>query len=89
MREFTIVAYLVAVAVTGGIGTASELPIVVPRVKDVVQPAAPSRIGGILGRRLDLWRRHRLERVGSDPFLLEGFRSPPGKHPWQGEHVGK
>ena len=89
MREFIIVACLVAVAVTGSVGTASELPIVVPRVKDVVQPAAPSRIGGILGRRLDLWRRHRLERVGKDPFLLEGFRSPPGKHPWQGEHVGK
>jgi len=89
MREIAIVVCLVALVVTSGIGTAGEPPIVAPRVKDVVQPVLPSRIKGILGQRLDLWRQHRLTLVGKDPFLLDGFRSPPGKHPWQGEHVGK
>ena len=52
-------------------------------------PIADVRAGGILGERLQLWREHRLWRVGNDPFLLEGFESRPGKHAWQGEHVGK
>lgn len=58
-------------------------------VENTLRPAVPTRVGGILGERLDLWRRVRLWRVANDPFLLEGFTHPPGKHPWQGEHVGK
>lgn len=46
-------------------------------------------IGGILGERLALWRSKRLWRAIEDPFLLAGFESPPGTHPWQGEHAGK
>src|SRR4051812_15349600 len=60
-----------------------------PKVADAVQTTIPVRIGGILGARLDAWRRVRLWRVVNDPFLLDGFLHPPGKHPWQGEHVGK
>ena len=59
------------------------------RITDQAVPLPPESIGGLLGDRLQLWRQHRLERVGTDPFLLEGFQSPPGSHPWQGEHVGK
>lgn len=54
-----------------------------------VHPSIPSSVGGILGQRLDLWRRVRLWRVARDPFLLDGFIKPPGRHPWQGEHAGK
>ncbi len=45
--------------------------------------------GGLFGERVDLWRRHRLWHVAAQDFLLEGFEKRPGKHPWQGEHVGK
>ena len=62
---------------------------VMPKVADAIQPTGPDRIGGILGERLDAWRHVRLWRVVNDPFLLDGFLHPPGKHPWQGEHVGK
>ncbi|MDO8543606.1 MAG: glycoside hydrolase family 127 protein [Opitutaceae bacterium] len=58
-------------------------------VNNQVTAAVPASVGGILGARLDLWRRVRLWRVVNNPFLLDGFAHPPGKHPWQGEHVGK
>jgi hypothetical protein len=60
-----------------------------PKVADAIQPTVPDHVGGILGERLDAWRHVRLWRVVNDPFLLDGFLHPPGKHPWQGEHVGK
>jgi len=59
------------------------------KIADAIHPTVPDRVGGILGERLDLWRRVRLWRVVNDPFLLDGFTNPPGRHPWQGEHVGK
>jgi DUF1680 family protein len=59
------------------------------QVVDALRPTMPDHVGGILGERLDLWRRVRLRRVVNDPFLLDGFTHPPGTHPWQGEHVGK
>jgi DUF1680 family protein len=60
-----------------------------PVIRDALDPIAPTEVGGILGTRLNLWRSQRLWRVVGDPFLLAGFKHPPGKHPWQGEHVGK
>lgn len=45
--------------------------------------------GGLFGERVDLWRNNRLWYVAGEEFLLKGFESRPGKHPWQGEHVGK
>src|SRR6266853_1120959 len=60
-----------------------------PKVSDAVQTTVPVRVSGLLGERLDAWRRVRLWRVVNDPFLLDGFLHPPGKHPWPGEHVGK
>jgi len=44
---------------------------------------------GLLGARLDLWREKRLWYVADSGFLLSGFESRPGIHPWQGEHMGK
>ncbi|MBN2314183.1 MAG: glycoside hydrolase family 127 protein [Sedimentisphaerales bacterium] len=74
----------------GSVGvSAAEYRGVAPIVVDAVRPLAAGPVEGLLGERLDLWREHRLWRVGRDPFLLDGFKSPPGKHPWQGEHVGK
>jgi len=66
---------------------AVDLPAV--KVRDAIEPVVPVQVGGILGERLDLWRRVRLWRVLNDPFLLGGFKNPPGMHPWQGEHIGK
>jgi len=69
--------------------SASGAARVQPKVKDAWQPQAAKEVGGVLGERLELWREHQLWRKINDPFLLEGFESPPGKHLWQGEHVGK
>lgn len=80
-------ASVLAVLVVGGVVTMTTgwaAP-----AAEAVQPVAPRQVGGILGERLSLWRSVRLWRVGSDPFLLSGFVARPGKHPWQGEHVGK
>jgi len=82
-------AFVIVMAVISGVGAAGKRPVAAPRARDVVRPVRATNIGSILGQRLDLWRQHRLRRVGRDPFLVDGFRSPPGKHPWQGEHVGK
>src|SRR3954467_14376306 len=59
------------------------------KVQNAVHATASGKVGGVLGQRLDDWRRVRLGRVANDPFLLEGFAHRPGQHPWQGEHVGK
>lgn len=53
------------------------------------QPFHTVKEHGLLGERIDLWRNKRLWFVEKSDFLLEGFESPPGKHLWQGEHVGK
>src|SRR5215207_4374828 len=82
------------VCIVGWVGT--QIPVradqklpVAAKVGDAIHPNVPDRVGGILGERLNLWRSIRLWRVVNDPFLLDGFTHPPGKHPWQGEHVGK
>ncbi|MGM0489026.1 MAG: beta-L-arabinofuranosidase domain-containing protein [Planctomycetota bacterium] len=45
----------------------------------------------MLGERLDLWRTGRMPWMidAEDDYLLSGFESHPGRHPWQGEHIGK
>ncbi len=70
-------------------GHGAPRPAAAPRVTDEVCPTVPTRVGGILGERLNLWRQVRLWRVVNDPFFLDGFAHRPGTHPWQGEHVGK
>ena len=44
---------------------------------------------GLLGERLDAWRNNRLWYMADTSWLLSGFESRPGSHPWQGEHIGK
>jgi len=52
-------------------------------------PSAPA--GGLLAERLELWRQGRMWHMltAEKDYLLSGFESRPGRHPWQGEHVGK
>jgi len=62
--------------------------------KDYWDKMAVGRIGrieagGLLGERLALWRNKRLWHMVESGYLLSGFESRPGTHPWQGEHVGK
>jgi len=47
--------------------------------------------GGVLSERVELWENNRLWHMvdAEDEYLLSGFESRPGRHPWQGEHVGK
>ncbi len=58
---------------------------------DAWQPIGCSRVGGLLGERLAVWRDGRLWHMfdAEDDYLLSRFESRPGRHPWQGEHVGK
>jgi len=63
-------------------------------VEDYWDKMAVGRIGrieagGLLGERLALWRNKRLWHMVESGYLLSGFESRPGTHPWQGEHVGK
>ncbi|MBL7189336.1 MAG: glycoside hydrolase family 127 protein [Phycisphaerae bacterium] len=58
-------------------------------VENAWQPIGYLDVGGLLGERLALWRNERLWYMADDGYLLSGFESRPGVHPWQGEHVGK
>lgn len=44
---------------------------------------------GLLGERVDLWRNNRLWNIAESGYLINGFETRPGTHPWQGEHLGK
>jgi len=44
---------------------------------------------GLLGQRVDLWRKHRLWFIAESGYLIDGFEKRPGTHAWQGEHLGK
>ena len=85
MRWIDLVCLLAAAGMFGGCGTSLPEPV----SKKAWTPLPEAQVTGALGERLGLWRQHRLWRIANDPFILEGFESPPGKHAWQGEHVGK
>jgi hypothetical protein len=55
------------------------------------RPLPSSQADGLLAQRVELWRHGRLWHMlaAEDDYLLSGFEKRPGKHPWQGEHVGK
>jgi len=61
------------------------------RVHSVWRPLASVQEAGLLAERVELWRKNRLWYMvdGESGYLLSGFESRPGRHPWQGEHVGK
>lgn len=44
---------------------------------------------GLLGERVKLWRNNRMWDIAESGYLISGFESRPGVHPWQGEHLGK
>ncbi|MCK4958153.1 MAG: glycoside hydrolase family 127 protein, partial [Planctomycetes bacterium] len=55
------------------------------------QPLPSMHEKGLLGERIDVWRQGRMWYMvnADDDYLLSGFESRPGTHPWQGEHFGK
>lgn len=55
------------------------------------RPLPSLQDGGLLFERLDVWRNGRIWYMvhADDDYLLSGFESRPGTHPWQGEHFGK
>jgi len=72
---------------------AARAPAEGPRepVDGVWRPVSSSQEKGLLAERVDVWRRGRLWHMldAEDDYLLSGFEKKPGRHPWQGEHVGK
>ena len=77
-------AVLIGAGCSGGDPAAEQ-----PLVSDAWRQVPSKDVGGILGERLRVWRENRLWANINDPYLLDGFESRPGTHPWQGEHVGK
>jgi len=77
-------AVLVVSGCSGGPGAGID-----PIALDAWKQVPVTDVGGILGERLTVWRENRLWSNIEDPYLLAGFESRPGTHPWQGEHVGK
>jgi len=60
------------------------------KISQRVWRALPSTLeGGLLAERVNLWRTDRLWYMVDSGYLLSGFETRPGVHPWQGEHVGK
>ncbi len=57
---------------------------------DVMVPSSPAsvKLGGYIGKRIQLNEQGRLRNVDLEP-LLKGFHHQPGSHPWIGEHIGK
>jgi len=57
----------------------------------VWRPLPNSLAEGLLAQRVELWESNRLWHMldGEGGYMLAGFESRPGRHPWQGEHVGK
>lgn len=85
--------YLQALIVVAALVHATEVLAREPRGKvHSVWRSVPSEPGrGLLAERLELWRSGRLWHMlkAEDGYLLAGFESRPGSHPWQGEHAGK
>ena len=77
-----------ALLLAAGCSTAGPVA-TAPVARDVWTQLPSKDVGGILGERLRVWRENRLRSNIEDPYLLAGFESRPGSHPWQGEHVGK
>ena len=55
----------------------------------VWQPLPLESTAGMIGERFDLYRNIRAPYLIKSGFLLDGFENRPGKHAWQGEHIGK
>ena len=53
------------------------------------QPLRTLDEDGLLGQRVDLWRNKRLWFIAESGYLIDGFEKRPGRHAWQGEHLGK
>ena len=60
-------------------------------VKRVWRPVPSSLGSGLLAERVDSWRGWRMWHMldAEDEYMLSGFENHPGRHPWQGEHLGK
>ena len=65
-------------------------PLIANVVKDIYVPTRyeNQKIGGIIGRRMNINLHKRLLQV-DEQTMLSGFLSRPGKQDWIGEHVGK
>ena len=53
------------------------------------RPLRTVDVAGSQRARLEAWRHRRLWFMAESGFLIDGFESRPGTHPWQGEHLGK
>jgi uncharacterized protein len=58
-------------------------------MSDGWHPFRTASVDGLQGKRLDLWRNHRLWFMAESGYLIDGFENRPGTHAWQGEHLGK
>lgn len=61
------------------------------KVNGIWRPLSSVPSGGLFAERIKLWRQARMWSMltAENDYMLSGFEKRPGRHPWQGEHVGK
>jgi arylsulfatase A-like enzyme/DUF1680 family protein len=82
---------LLGALLPGVLESATSGQVAANRIQPFWQPLLVTQESGLLAERVKLWRQERLWHMleAEDDYLLSGFDSHPGRHPWQGEHVGK
>jgi len=91
MRKETWFGVLAGVGVWVALSNCASAQDATERVYGVWRPLPSAHERGLLAERVELWEQNRLWHMvdGENGYLLSGFLSRPGRHPWQGEHVGK
>jgi hypothetical protein len=87
MKYLTLVLWIFT-----ALGSAQAIAASTPKTasRDAWEPAR-SIPGGLLAKRVNLWRSERMWYLvkAENEYLISGFETQPGTHPWQGEHLGK
>jgi len=87
-KKICFVAFI-CVVVCIALSSCASAPGTTESIHSLWWPLPTSRKEGLLAERVELWRKDRLWYVSDSGYLLWGYESRPGIHPWQGEHVGK
>lgn len=89
MKETTWFGVKVGVALWFALSNCTSAQETRKPVQSIWRPLPSAQEEGLLAERVELWRTNRLWHISESGYLLSGYETRPGVHPWQGEHVGK